>query len=202
MLRTIQSMGFTLETIESEISHLEKERRAFLFAAGIEDKLAVEKKLRTAGVHLVNGNSGYLTCSENGEEGDKVKMPDRYIILFPRELAEAIVNKNVLISLLNSEIRSEWMLYVAIAAQFNRELVLWSILICSRIYCVLDTMLDYIAIDPRGRHLETIRTLVFFLEHLSEEDLKISLEYCMKGENSIWKRIEHCSHKEKLIVRD
>ena len=46
MLRTVQSMGVTLETIESEISHLAKERRAFLLAAGKEDRVVVEEKLR------------------------------------------------------------------------------------------------------------------------------------------------------------
>ena len=55
MLRTVQSMGVTLETIESEISHLAKERRAFLLAAGKEDRVVVEEKLRTTGIHLVNG---------------------------------------------------------------------------------------------------------------------------------------------------
>ena len=202
MLRTVQSMGVTLETIESEISHLAKERRAFLLAAGKEDRVVVEEKLRTTGIHLVNGEKGYLTCSENGERGERVKMPDSYIILFPRELAEAIVDKSVLSSLLNSEIRSEWVLYVANAAQFNQESVLKWDVIYRRICSVLDTMLQYITVDPRGRHLETIRTLIFFLEHLSDDDVKISLEYCLKGENSLWERIEQRSHKEKLIVRD
>lgn len=136
------------------------------------------------------------------ERGERVKMPDSYIILFPRELAEAIVDKSVLSSLLNSEIRSEWVLYVANAAQFNPESVLKWDVIYRRICSVLDTMLQYITVDPRGRHLETIRTLIFFLEHLSDDDVKISLEYCLKGENSLWERIEQRSHKEKLIVRD
>lgn len=75
-------------------------------------------------------------------------------------------------------------------------------MICRRIYNVLDTMILYITEDPRGRHLETVRTLTFFLEHLSDDDLKLSLEYCMKGEKSLWKRIENHSRKEKLIVRN
>ena len=75
-------------------------------------------------------------------------------------------------------------------------------MICRRIYNVLDTMNLYITEDTRWRHLETSSTLTFFLQRISDDDLKLSLEYCMKGEKSLWKRIENHSRKEKLIVRN
>lgn len=121
ILRTIQSMAVTAETLEPEIGHLAREHHTFLLAAGKDEKSIIEEKLRTAGIHLVNGENGYITCSENGENGERVLIPDKYIIVFPRELADVIVDRSVVTSLLKSEVHPEWMVYVVNSAQYNTE---------------------------------------------------------------------------------
>ena len=65
---------------------------------------------------------------------------------------------------------------------------------------MLESSLRFITSQSSTKACNTLTLLLQFINTMNENDKKLSLQYCLKGEFSIWNRLQSHNQREKIKV--
>ena len=65
---------------------------------------------------------------------------------------------------------------------------------------VIESILRAISSQVHSKACNTLTLLLKFISSMNDDDKQLSIKYCLKGEYSIWNRIQSHSHREQIKV--